>query len=110
MHHKGRAQINSPSIDHFSKYTADAPNIYGGAIFPASHQYVGGAIPQGHHLVRIGSDRNAKRSGESKISKFQLPFAIDEQVWRFQIAMQHPMVVAVGHASQQLEEKALQYR
>ncbi len=50
--------------------------------------------------------RNTKGPGQAKISKFELPFPIDEKVLRFQISMQHSILMAKGCAHEKLVHEA----
>jgi hypothetical protein len=97
-----------PSICHFGKDTSYTPNIDGCRIFATSQQDVRCSIPQGDDFVRITSDRNPKSPGQSKIGQFQLSFSINQQVRRFQIPVQHSMVMAIGNACQELVQEIFQ--
>jgi hypothetical protein len=60
--------------------------------------------------MRVRSDRNTKGASETKIGQFELPLAVDEQVWWLQITVQDTVVMAVGNASQELVEETLEDR
>lgn len=49
---------------------------------------------------------NTKGPGQAEISEFELTFPIDEKVLRFQIAMQHSVLVAKGCAHEKLVHEA----
>ena len=49
--------------------------------------------------------RNTKGSSQAEISKFELPLPIDEKILRFQITMQHSILVAKGCAHEKLVHK-----
>lgn len=54
------------------------------------------------------TDRDAKRPGQSKVSELDdVVAAIDEQVLRLEVAVEHAVGVAVGDATQNLVEEAL---
>jgi hypothetical protein len=57
--------------------------------------------------VRVTADGDAKRPCQAKVGQLQLAFPVDEQVLRFQVAVQHAVVVAVRHACEQLVQKRL---
>lgn len=54
------------------------------------------------NLVRESVHRNTERSRQAKIAQFELTLPIDEQVLRFQIAVQHSVRMAVRCALEKL--------
>ena len=60
------------------------------------------------HLVCVGSDGDAERSGEAEVCEFDGAVSVDEEVLRLQVAVQHAVRVAVGDARQELVQVALQ--
>ena len=89
-----------PAVGHLGKDAPDAPNVNGGRVFAGSQQYVGRPVPQRHDLVGVGPHGNPKGSGQTKVGQLELSLPIDEQVGGFQIAVQDPVVMAVGNARQ----------
>ena len=61
------------------------------------------------HLVCVGFDWDAERPAQAKIGNLQaLLLVVHEQVLRFQIAVHYAVLVAMGHALDQLVHEALQ--
>jgi hypothetical protein len=50
---------------------------------------------KGHYLVSVRSHRNTKRTGKAKVRQFQIIPVVNEEILRFQIAMEDAMRVAV---------------
>lgn len=57
-------------------------------------------------LVRESVDRDTKCPCQTEITQFQLPFPIDQQILRLQIAVEDPVFMAEGGALEQLVHKA----
>ena len=66
------------------------------------------AVPQGHHLVRVGFDWEAKGSSKAKISQFD-DFSIrtNQKVLWFEISMENPVGMEEDKGLQDLEQEAL---
>ncbi len=59
--------------------------------------------------MRICPQRHAKRAGQAKIREFEVPIAIDEEVLRLEVAMQHAMAVTVTDALDELGHELLDH-
>ena len=96
-------------------HTADTPDIDARAICPRAEQDIRSTIPQCHHLRPFGQrlpqiigcqgsictyliaervHRNAKRPRQPEIANLELPSPVDQQILRFEISVQHPIVMA----------------
>ena len=80
----------------------DRRRVDGGA-----EQHVRRPVPQRDHLVavRLGGHRLGAR--QTEVRQLQLAQLVDEQVLRLEVPVQHPVLVAVGQAAQQLEQEQL---
>mmetsp|Transcript_26799 Transcript_26799/g.62588 ORF Transcript_26799/g.62588 Transcript_26799/m.62588 type:complete len:228 (+) Transcript_26799:1004-1687(+) len=94
---------------HLPEDAANAPEIHRSGILPRSHEDVGRAIPQRHHLVGVAAHRNAKSPRQTEIRQFELTRLVDQQILRLQISVQHTPVMAELDPSQQLVERRLNY-
>jgi len=57
--------------------------------------------------VGVGAQRNAKGTSETEIGELQVAVAVDEQVLRLQVAVEHSVAVAVANALAQLAHELL---
>lgn len=105
----GAGEQGSAGI-HFSHDAPRRPDVNTRIISPTTEQDVWRAVPQGDDFVREGVDRDAKGTGQTEITQLQAPFAINEQVLRLEIAMQHPVLVAKIDALEELVHERLDRR
>lgn len=87
--------------------TAGRPDINTSVVRATAQEDIRSAVPQGDHFVGEGVDRDAKRPRQSKVTQFQLSLLVDQQVLRFEIAMQDSILMAEGDAFEQLVHKGL---
>ena len=59
------------------------------------------------HLVGIGPHGNTKCTGQTKVGKLQVVSLINEQVLRFEVAVEDPVGVAVKQSRVELVSKFL---
>ena len=98
----GRAGEERPPRVHFRHDAAGAPDVDAGVVGARAEQHVRRAVPEGHDFVAEGVDGDAEGAGEAEVGEFELPFGVDEQVLRLQVAVQDAVFVAEGNALQQL--------
>ena len=84
-----------------------SPHVNGSGVDCRAEQHVRGPVPQRHHFVtvRLGGHRLGAR--QTKVGQLQFAQLVDEQVLWFQVAVQDPVLVAVGQAAQQLKQEQL---
>lgn len=87
---------------HFRHDTTSGPDVDASVVGAAAKQDVWGTVPKGDDLVGEGIDRDAERTGEAEIGKFELAFVVDEEVLRFQVAVQNAVFVAECNALKEL--------
>jgi len=63
--------------NQFGEYTSNRPNVDGGTVTLLSEENLGSTVPQGDDFVCVGSDRNAKGSGQAKVGKLDDTLAIN---------------------------------
>ena len=56
---------------HFGEDAADAPDVDGHQVDLAAEQDLRGAVPERHHLVRVGARRDAERARQAEIRQLQ---------------------------------------
>jgi hypothetical protein len=60
---------------------------------------LGRTVPQGDHLVRIGSDRDPHHTGQSEVGQLDhVGLDVDEEVLRLQVSVEDASLVAVGNS------------
>lgn len=74
---------------HFGEYTSDAPDIDCARVTARSEKNLWRSIPQGNNLVCVNSHGDTEGSAQTKIGNFDSAAFVDQQILRFQIAMQH---------------------
>lgn len=63
------------------------------------------SIPQRHNLVRISMTGNTFRTRQAEIREFELAAFAYQQVLRLHVAVEDASFMAIGQATEQLEEK-----
>ena len=58
--------------------------------------------PRPTNLVGVGADGDAERAREAEVGQLQLALAVNEQVLGLEVAVEHAVVVAEGHAVEEL--------
>ena len=91
-----------PAGIHFCHYTPCRPDVDAGVVGAGAEEDVGGAVPEGNNLVGEGVDGDTEGAGEAKVGKFELAFVIDEEVLRFEVAVEDAVVVAESDALEEL--------
>ena len=94
-----------PSGVHFCHYAARRPDVDAGVVGAGAEEDVGCAVPEGDNFVGEGIDGNAEGAGKSKVGEFELAFVVDQEVLRFEVAVEDPIVVAEGDALEELVHK-----
>lgn len=87
---------------HLGKDAADGPHVDARRVLAAAEENLGGAVPERDDLVGVGAQGDAKGAGETEISELQVAVAVDEQVLRLEVAVEHTVAVAVADALAQL--------
>lgn len=54
-------------VDQLRKDAADAPHVDGGGVGLGAQQQLGGAVPQGHHLLGVGLGGGQEAAGQTKV-------------------------------------------
>ena len=91
-----------PAGVHFRHYAPRRPDIDAGVVGSGAEEHVGGAVPEGDNFVGEGVDGDPKGAGETKVGEFELAFVIDQEVLRFEVAVEDTVVVAEGNALEKL--------
>jgi hypothetical protein len=63
----GNAGDQWPTVGHFGKDTAHAPNVDRGTVLATAHQNIRRPVPQRHHLVRVGAYGDTEGSSQAKV-------------------------------------------
>ena len=87
-----------PAGVHFCHYAPCRPNVDAGVVGAGAEEHVGGAVPEGDNFVGEGVDGDAKGPGKAKVGELELAFVVDQEVLRFEVAMEDAIVVAEGDA------------
>ena len=69
--------------------------------------YIRCAVPQRDHLMGVITHWNAKGLRQTKVSKLQLPFHVDQQVLRLEVAVQDTVFVTVSNTLEKLIQEGL---
>ena len=97
--------------DHLQDDAPDGPHINGRPIRGVAEQHIRRAIPQGDYLVRELRDGDTERPPEAEIRQLEDHLlALNQQVLRFEVSMEHRPGVAVRRASKELLNEATQDR
>lgn len=83
------------------------PDVDAGVVGATAEQDIGGTVPKGDHLVGKGVDWNTKGTREPEISELKLALVVDEQILRFQVAVQYSVFMAEGDPLQKLVHERL---
>ena len=94
-----------PAGVHFCHYAACRPDVDTGVVGAGAEEDVGGAIPEGDNFIGERIDGDAEGTGEAKVSKFELAFVVDQEVLRFEVTVENPIVVAEGNSLKELVHK-----
>lgn len=70
------------SVDNFGKDAADRPDVNRGCVVLGAKQDVGGTVPERDDFVREVLNRDAEGTSQTKVSKLQQSFPIDQQILR----------------------------
>ena len=65
---------------HLCKDATDGPDVNGAGVLVGPEKDLGGAVPQGDHLVRVDADRDAEGPGEAEVGDLDGAALVDEQV------------------------------
>lgn len=95
--------------DHFGEDTAAGPDVDGGCVGTGAEKDVRCAVPECYNLIGEGVDGNTEGARKTKIAQLQLSLPIDQQILRFQIPMQHSILMTKRRPLQQLIHKALDH-
>lgn len=92
---------------HLGKDTAYAPHVDGRAVVTRTEKDLWSPIPQRDHLMGVGSQWDTESAGQAEIGQLQVALLVDQQILRFEIAMQNSMGVAEVNASDELVSEFL---
>lgn len=92
---------------HLGEDAADRPHVDTSRVLATTEQNLWSTVPQSNNLMSVCAQRDAKGAGETKIGQLEVALTIDQQVLRFQIAVQDPVTVAVANAFAQLAHELL---
>ena len=87
---------------HLREDAPDGPHVHAGAVLAAAEEDLGRAVPQRDDFVGVGAQGDAEGAGEAEVGEFQVARAIDEEVLRFQVAVEDPVGMAVADAEEEL--------
>lgn len=86
----------------FCHDTSGRPDINARVIRSAAQQHVRSTIPQCHHFVREGVDRDAESTGQTEVAQLELPLLINEEILRLEVSMENPILMTKGDALEEL--------
>jgi hypothetical protein len=89
-------------LGHFSEYASDGPDVDGGRVTLTAEENLWRSVPQRDNLMRVHTDGDSERSGESEICQFDDTIGVNEQILRFQISMQDSCLVTKKNCLQDL--------
>ena len=92
--------------EHLRHDAAGAPDVDAGVVGAAAEEDVGRAVPQRHDFVAEGVNRDAEGAGKAEIGEFELALVVDEEVLRFEVAVEDSVLVAECDAPQKLPHEA----
>src|SRR3989338_3809265 len=102
--HRG-AREEGVACRHLCEDASGAPDVDGGPILAGAHEDVWGSVPEGDDFVGVVADGGAEGAGQTKVREFELAFFVDQEVLGLQISVQDAVVVAEGHALEELPEE-----
>ena len=91
-----------PAGVHFCHYAPCRPDVDASVVGAGAEEHIGGAVPEGDNFVGEGVNGDAKGAGEAKVGEFELAFVVDQEVLRFEVAMEDTVVVAEGDPLKEL--------
>lgn len=94
---------------HLGEDAADGPHIDAGGVLAATEQNLRGAVPQRDDLVGVCAERHTEGSREPEIRELEVAVAVDQEILRLQVAVQHAVAVAVADALAQLAHEFLDH-
>ncbi len=87
----------------FKEDASNRPNIHGGVVHLRSQQHLGSTVPQGDNFVSVLLRWEFKHPSQSKISQFYPQrVSLNENVLRFEVAVDDPVGVTILQRKQQL--------
>eukprot|EP00964_Phaeocystis_antarctica_P128970 scaffold92794_cov54-Phaeocystis_antarctica.AAC.4 len=86
---------------------AERPHVQRRPVGQAAEQQLGRAVPQGDHHVRVWLERVAVLAREAKVADLHHAAVVHEEVGRLEVAVQHPVLVAVLDGRGQVEHEPL---
>mmetsp|Transcript_12199 Transcript_12199/g.35094 ORF Transcript_12199/g.35094 Transcript_12199/m.35094 type:complete len:259 (+) Transcript_12199:537-1313(+) len=94
--------------DHLRNDGADRPYVNWAGVLLCAEQDLGCSIPEGHHLMRVSTQRHSESTGQAEIRQLQRPtLRVDEHVLRLQVPMKDTVGVAPAKTIQHLVRKRL---
>lgn len=87
---------------HFGHDAAGGPDVDAGVVGARAEEDIRGAVPEGNDLIGEGVDGDAEGPRKTEIGEFELALVVDEQVLRFQVAVEDAVFVAESDALQEL--------
>ena len=97
----GAREEGPPSV-HFCHYAPCRPDVDTGVVGAGAEEDVGGTVPEGDNFIGECVDGDAEGAGEAEVGELELAFVVDQEVLRFEVAVEHPIVVAEGDALEEL--------
>ena len=94
-----------PAGVHFCHYATCRPDVDAGVVGAGAEEDVGGAVPEGDNFIGERIDRDAEGPGEAKVGEFELAFVVDQEILRFEVTVEDPIVMAKGDALEELVHK-----
>jgi hypothetical protein len=94
---------------HLGEDAADGPHINTSRVLAATEQNLRRTVPQRDDLVGVSAERHTKGSRESKIPKLEVTIAVNQEILRLQITVQHAVAVAVTNTLAQLAHELLNH-
>ena len=94
-----------PAGVHFCHYAACRPDVDAGVVGAGAEEHVGGAVPEGDNFIGERIDGDAEGPGEAKVGEFELAFVVDQEILRFEVTVEDPIVMAKGDALEELVHK-----
>lgn len=89
-------------LSQLGKNTTNSPNVHSQTILLLAQQYFRSSVPKGFNLVGQGFDRQTESSCQSKVSNFECSCPINEQILRFEVAVNDSASMAVVDAIAEL--------
>jgi len=92
---------------HLAKDATNRPHIDRCAVELGAKEQLGRAIPQRHDDRRVIAERVAVRPSETKVGNLQDALVVHQNVGRFEVAVDDPVLMEILHAEQQLLQDTL---